>query len=202
VGPGRTLNNIAGRHPQKKPEHSILSSLPHPKESVADEAFLLETLGRIWLAGGQPDWPRFYEGEKRLRVPLPTYPFERQSYWVDPPKMRTLVDTAPLPEDEPDPEIKTMPARKDAPRDETEQVVLEIFRQILGLPDMGIFDHFFESGGNSLLATRVGSRIRERFHMVLTIRQIFEDPTASGIAEMIRAGSSIAAGEKRIEGEI
>ena len=47
-------------------------------------AFLLNALGRLWLTGVEIDWSEFYTGEQRYRVPLPTYPFERQRYWVEP----------------------------------------------------------------------------------------------------------------------
>ena len=43
-------------------------------------------LGRLWLAGVRFDWSAFYEPERRLRVPLPTYPFERQRHWIDAPR--------------------------------------------------------------------------------------------------------------------
>jgi acyl transferase domain-containing protein len=43
-------------------------------------------LGKLWLSGVPLDWSAFYEDERRLRVALPTYPFERQRYWIDPPK--------------------------------------------------------------------------------------------------------------------
>jgi acyl transferase domain-containing protein/acyl carrier protein len=45
---------------------------------------LMDGLGELWLAGIEPDWPSFYEGQRRRRVPLPTYPFERKRYWVEP----------------------------------------------------------------------------------------------------------------------
>jgi NAD(P)-dependent dehydrogenase (short-subunit alcohol dehydrogenase family) len=44
----------------------------------------LETLGRLWLVGVPIDWAGFYSHERRRRIPLPTYPFERQRYWVEP----------------------------------------------------------------------------------------------------------------------
>ena len=47
--------------------------------------FLLETLGGLWSAGVTVDWTAFSRGERRHRIPLPGYPFERQRYWVDPP---------------------------------------------------------------------------------------------------------------------
>jgi polyketide synthase PksN len=43
------------------------------------------TLARLWLGGGKVDWKAFHAGERRCRVPLPTYPFERLRYWVDAP---------------------------------------------------------------------------------------------------------------------
>jgi acyl transferase domain-containing protein/acyl carrier protein len=83
VGPGRTLSTLTQ---QQASGRIVLSSLPHPKDEQSDVAFLLNTLGRLWLAGVQVDWSGFYAGEERDRIPLPTYPFERQRYWIDPPE--------------------------------------------------------------------------------------------------------------------
>ncbi|OUL18005.1 type I polyketide synthase [Nostoc sp. 106C] len=83
VGPGRTLTTLAKQHPNHHVA-VILSSLRHPQEQQSDVAFLLTALGRLWLAGVEIDWSEFYTGEQRYRVPLPTYPFERQRYWVEP----------------------------------------------------------------------------------------------------------------------
>jgi len=44
----------------------------------------LERLGRLWTRGAAVDWAAFYDGEPRRRVPLPTYPFERKRYWLEP----------------------------------------------------------------------------------------------------------------------
>ena len=83
VGPGRTLKTLTQ---QQAADRVALSSLRHPKEQRFDEAFLLDTLGQLWLAGVRIDWQRFYADETRDRIPLPTYPFERQRYWIDPPE--------------------------------------------------------------------------------------------------------------------
>jgi acyl transferase domain-containing protein/acyl carrier protein len=44
---------------------------------------LLTALGRLWLSGLRLDWSGFYRQETRRRMPLPTYPFERQRYWIE-----------------------------------------------------------------------------------------------------------------------
>ncbi len=53
------------------------------QEETADVKYLLRQLGRLWLYGVPIDWPGFYGDEKRRRISLPPYPFERQSYWID-----------------------------------------------------------------------------------------------------------------------
>jgi acyl transferase domain-containing protein len=86
VGPGKTLSTLARRHPDKQAEQVVLSSVRHPQEPGSDVAFLLNALGQLWLAGVKVDWSGFYTHEQRHRLPLPTYPFERQRYWIEPPK--------------------------------------------------------------------------------------------------------------------
>ncbi|NEO98540.1 MAG: SDR family NAD(P)-dependent oxidoreductase [Symploca sp. SIO2E9] len=83
IGPGRTLTTLTKRHPEKKPEQIALSSVKHPQEAGSDVEFLLKALGQLWLAGVEIDWSGFYSHEQRHRLPLPTYPFERQRYWIE-----------------------------------------------------------------------------------------------------------------------
>src|SRR6266568_180576 len=83
VGPGHTLSTLVRQHPEEGAGQTVLSSIRHPQERQSDVAFLLSTLGRLWLAGSQVDWPEVYAQERRHRLPLPTYPFERQRFWVE-----------------------------------------------------------------------------------------------------------------------
>ena len=82
VGPGKTLSTLANK--QKAAGMVVLSSLRHPENQQSDVAFLLNTLGRFWLEGINVDWSEFYAHEQRHRIPLPTYPFERKRYWIEP----------------------------------------------------------------------------------------------------------------------
>ncbi len=83
VGPGRTLKTLALQNSDLKAKQTILSSVRHSRETISDISFLLTTLGRLWVEGVKVDWSEFYRNEKHRRVPLPTYPFERQRYWID-----------------------------------------------------------------------------------------------------------------------
>jgi acyl transferase domain-containing protein len=84
IGPGRTLSTLVRQHPDCTREQVALSSVRHLHDRQSDIAFLLTTLGKLWLAGAQVDWSGFYTHERRQRLPLPTYPFERRRYWVEP----------------------------------------------------------------------------------------------------------------------
>lgn len=93
VGPGQTLKSLAKQQPNAIGRF-ILSSVRHPKEETSDVAFQLKTLGELWLAGVEIDWSNLYAEERRSRLPLPTYPFDKQKHWVEP-----VSQTASLSED-------------------------------------------------------------------------------------------------------
>jgi|CXWL01.1.fsa_nt_gi acyl transferase domain-containing protein len=84
VGPGNTLTSLARQNPGKGEGTLVLGSMRHPKDAFDDQAFLLESLGRMWLAGVPVDWVGFFASEDRRRVSLPPYPFEKRSYMVAP----------------------------------------------------------------------------------------------------------------------
>lgn len=86
VGPGKTLSTFATQHSDRTANQVVLTSLRHPQDRQSDVEFLLTTLGKLWLFGVKVNWSGFYNDQKRLRVPLPTYAFERQRYWVEPQK--------------------------------------------------------------------------------------------------------------------
>jgi acyl transferase domain-containing protein/SAM-dependent methyltransferase len=83
VGPGNTLVTFVtetvradGRSPL------CLTSLPGPHDRRSGTETMLTSLGALWANGGAIDWQGFHRTERRSRVSLPTYPFERQSYWI------------------------------------------------------------------------------------------------------------------------
>ena len=84
VGPGRTLATLAKLHPARRADQEIVHSLRHPDENEPDVAFALGALGRLWLAGAEPDWSAFSAGETRRRVELPSYAWDHQRHWVEP----------------------------------------------------------------------------------------------------------------------
>jgi phthiocerol/phenolphthiocerol synthesis type-I polyketide synthase E len=85
VGPGRNLSSLLSHFAEKTPAQLALSSLRHPSERHSDAEFLLNSVGKLWLAGFQIDWQNFHSSDYRRRLPLPTYPFERKRHWIEAP---------------------------------------------------------------------------------------------------------------------
>jgi acyl transferase domain-containing protein len=80
VGPGRTLGTLAR---SLGSDVKVLSSLPHASARGAGEVKnFLRTAAELWILGAPIDWSQRYRGERRLKRPLPTYPFERKRYWI------------------------------------------------------------------------------------------------------------------------
>ncbi|MCP5107300.1 MAG: SDR family NAD(P)-dependent oxidoreductase [bacterium] len=65
------------------PEDSTIPLELGPAADDPDERDLLDKIGRLWLYGIKIDWTAFYSRQKRYRIPLPTYPFQRRRYWTD-----------------------------------------------------------------------------------------------------------------------
>jgi acyl carrier protein len=66
-----------------------------------------------------------------------------------------------------------------------EQSLVQIWEEVLDVRPIGIHDKFFDLGGHSLSATRVVSRVVERFQLEIPLQSLFESPTISDMAAVI-----------------
>jgi surfactin synthase thioesterase subunit/acyl carrier protein len=132
----------------------------------------LASVGERWLAGTPISWEDIHRGERRLRVPLPTYPFERQRHIVEPEVPAARVRSPEEPADGAD----------------VQPTVAGLFAELLGLDALDPDDSFFDLGGDSLIAAQLLIRIRKIFPVELSPRSIFEAPTANALAALIAGG--------------
>ncbi|MBN8231299.1 alpha/beta fold hydrolase [Corallococcus macrosporus] len=181
VGPGTTLTSLARQHPARKTQ-PVLATLP-TKDGVTVSS--LEALGEAWAAGVDVDWERFRDGEKRRRVDLPTYSFDRVYYSLE----EAPAVAQPRASREPRPAPRAAEARRSAsrvaPRDATERDLVECFQQLFRVEEVGIRDDFFALGGDSLLALRLLAMVSERFGKRLALREMLTAPTVELLAKKL-----------------
>jgi amino acid adenylation domain-containing protein len=186
VGPGQTLITLA--HQQRGSRATpIVASMPERAAGALGSETMLEALGRLWAAGIQPDWRRFWNQERRVRVSLPTYPFERKKHWVDPPQRAAAANTlqqapANAPQEfEPTVEretampidtVGTAPER----RLRLQPLVASLFEELSGVatgPESADTS-FLELGFDSLFLTQATQAVQRRFGVKVTFRQMVE----------------------------
>lgn len=94
VGPGRSLGTLAGLTLGVEGVRRVSASLGATRDTTRETHLLLGVAGRMWLAGVPLDWSGLHGNNRPHRVPLPTYPFERQRYTIDAPKAQPAAATA------------------------------------------------------------------------------------------------------------
>ncbi len=192
----RDPSHVFSAHRENKPS-SQLAYQPSDLRRTPD------ALRQLWLAGIPIEWKNFYREEHRQRLYLPTYPFERQRYWVYPPQpeysfgsdqqkqngsaARNDLTNASVPSFSvrslrPRPELTVAYV---APRNEVERVLAATWQELFGIEQIGIHDNYYDLGGHSLLAMRLVARIRTAFSVDVALARIFELRTIAELADLV-----------------
>jgi len=187
VGPGRALSALARQHPACPASAATLHSLPADRDIEAETEQCLQTLGQLWLRGAEVDWPAFYAAERRRRVPLPTYPFERKRHWLDAPgqSKQTRQEAIRRPETHPPLPLPSTASPPQAGLSVLQQQIAALWTQSLGVREIGADADFFTLGGDSLLATQVVARLREQLKLNLDTHSLLQAPTVAKLAQLI-----------------
>ena len=193
-GPGNTLCALAMQHPSAQGQTAIPSFVVNPKEVNSQERELpsmLGALGSLWTHGADPDWAAFHAGERLQRVSLPTYPFERKRYFVEPKKMAhasaapSMEKAAPVqasPENAGNNQqdiLMTIPVSSEASESRQTRLQRELaqmFQDLSGIdasriePDAS----FLELGFDSLFLTQAAQQVQTKFGVKVTFRQLLD----------------------------
>lgn len=190
MGPAATAAGMAMANIGTMPVHVIASS-PARQGGVDAQSAVLKALGETWSLGVNINWAKVFAHRLCRRVELPGYPFERRRCWIDPPAHKSDQGIRPTLA----PQAVTAPAavaKVDAadgpggtPRSENEAIVASVWEELLGIQNLHGDENFFALGGQSLLATRVVTRISEITGIELPVETIFDRPTIAGIAQAL-----------------
>jgi glutamate-1-semialdehyde aminotransferase/malonyl CoA-acyl carrier protein transacylase/aryl carrier-like protein len=187
VGPGSTLAGLARRQLRDPAAQSVVASLG---DTAAGEApALLGAAGQLWLRGVALDWHALH-GRSRGRVSLPSYPFERQSFWIHPAAVAAappLTVAAPAAAPEAPPQAARPDEAGAVPSPGTARIdaLRELVESVTGLELAGLDSEqtFLELGLDSLSLTQVALQLRRRFGVRLSFRQLMENhPSLAALA--------------------
>ena len=203
VGIGQFLSKSVRPHQAVGGNHRIFSSYPSWPTQVPAAHFLLENLGRLWLAGQPVCWNALYGEQVPTRTQLPGYPFEKDRHWIErraksvhdvggeSPSLRHVVaETGSTPEVAETDYSAILPGssvQREPPTSGSaiEKQVADLWRQMLGVEDFARDADFLELGGDSLVAVQMISRIRELFRVELPMSEFLRSPTVAAMAESI-----------------
>lgn len=202
LGPRNTATTLAKQQITDINRQIAVPSLGGSCENNAELAAMLLAVGHLWSAGVAIDWESFYRNEKRIRVHLPTYPFERSRHWLEArllhePRLSAaeVVEQSDLiNEAEHDdlmlPEIITGDSRNK----QRQKVVLKlaaIWQELLGVDDIDLDDNYFDLGGDSLMAARLLAQINKVFGITIDVDDFVSVPTFGGMVDLLYDGSLV-----------
>jgi len=190
VGAGRTLTTLAT---QQLPKDRTIATIA----SFTQTDTVQDALAALWSAGAALSWTAYYAQEQRRRVSLPTYPFQRQLHWIEPPAAQ---EASHEPSQEAD--IPVMPAGPvAAPCQEClaadagatrstrlrEKIAL-VLTELSGIETtIAEAEHqFLELGFDSLFLTQATQSLQKKFGVKLTFRQLMEQfSTIASLADYL-----------------
>lgn len=182
VGPGRTLCTLAQQMDRER-SHAMFTSLPPARSDQGASEFVIQTLGSLWMQGASVNWANFHSQETCNRIPLPSYPFERKSYWVPPPTARTKEPVIPVIEvQKPEavmPEQSIPVPAKSVRRDAILSMLHSVAYKLIGVQtsEKDIHVSFFDLGVDSLLIIQFTQAIQEQCGVRIPFRLLFEELT-------------------------
>ena len=140
------------------------------------------TLIKFWLMGIKIDWSKIEDYKQCYPISLPTYPFERQSYWINVSSTKLNNQNENHITNNQN-QLEQLDQEFVAPRNEIEQQLANIWQQVLGDKSIGIYDNFFSLGGNSRLSALLVSEIEKTFNKHFSLASFFQFPTIAEIAQ-------------------
>jgi phthiocerol/phenolphthiocerol synthesis type-I polyketide synthase E len=208
VGPGRDLSALVNRYTEEKAAPAPVH-LVRPAHREADDLhYLLSKTGDLWRYGAKIDWRGFYQGQKRKRVSLPTYPFQRKRFVITVPPEWSKRLSMPQEisaehsaavnggeEDLSRLELNDRPGLTNPfvpPRTPLENTLTGIWQELLGIQEIGREDDFLDLGGDSLKAVTVLSQVHKEYHVVMPLLEFFQSPTIASLAGYILKAESSA----------
>ena len=192
------ITELIKNYPERTLEQIIFDSSALPELDGDKHQLLRSQILELWVNGADVDWMSLYischincdTNYHSPIVSLPSYPFERNSFWVQPQASSISATTSKVvsiesnssPINEGRTEAETLYV---APRNPIEQKLQAILEKVFNLHPISIHDNFFAIGGTSLIAVDLFTKIDQTFKCHLGLVFLFQYPTIAELAELL-----------------
>ncbi len=210
IGPGNTLASFVNKTFSYKTSASenastdkiaVAASVRHVKQEIEDVPHFLNAIGQLWQNGINIQWKNLYPEENRFRVPLPTYPFEQKKFWINSvnhsffgfgnqsgisttDQENGTLDKTEFAESD---STSTFSDKPEAVISAVQKTIESIWKDLLGLDIVNPSQSFFELGGDSIWATQMLARIREKTGVDVSISILYKSPSLLEFTKEIEA---------------
>jgi amino acid adenylation domain-containing protein len=192
IGPGKVSATLARQQAAGR-SVAVVTGLENTTDWATTHRSMLTTLGQVWQQGLTPDWTTLYDEQSVARVLLPTYAFDRQRCWVDPPVVSAPVVSPLQPA-----QVAGQPGVTSSSPSTLTQMPIAPMRTVallnrikslleeasgIDLAGAEPETSFIELGLDSLLLTQLATTLRREFNVPVTFRQLSSDfPTPERLA--------------------
>lgn len=191
IGAGQILTPMVRQNTGKNVTAVSISGVEN--DTQKDRENFLKAIGKLWQTGHKINWSEFYKDKKRRRIALPTYPFEKQKYWIE-------VSSGGRKNDSP---LSVKAASNEtngnkhalkranleneyrAPTNRKEKILISIWEDILQVEGIGLEDNLYDLGGDSLIATQIFARVQQQLKSDLTLEKFMSNLNIQGLANLI-----------------
>ncbi|MGQ0584653.1 MAG: aminotransferase class III-fold pyridoxal phosphate-dependent enzyme, partial [Reyranella sp.] len=176
VGPGRALSALAAQTIDRRRMRGVTASLED-----ADTDGLSDALAALWRAGFTPDWTAIASTHGR-RIPLPTYSFQRSRHWIDRAGKRKIAEP-PIAAAGPEIAMVSGPSAGLPPSriPVLQAQVVEILKDLSGVPDIDPQASFLELGFDSLLLGQAARALEKKFRIRVAFRQLLKELSSTAL---------------------
>ena len=190
VGPRDVLTTLARQQAKGDRRGAIIPSLANSGKDKNKNEWqdILSAMGALWQNGTNIDWKAYYAGERRLRIPLPTYPFEPSSHWLKPPQFVAHQTEESVRELESETAAKVTKQAPDG-RDSVMNAIVQIISETVGIELQRSEETtpFIMLGADSLVLMQMSRLVKDRLGLDANFRQLLDTYTTPEIlADTVR----------------
>jgi acyl transferase domain-containing protein len=179
LGPRNTLATLARQHVNANP--TLIA--PSINEVEGENAALIgfyKAIGKLWVVGADVNLETFFAEQQTQKIPLPTYPFAKKRYWIEPPLVQTNSQTPTIIQDEHANLMERTMETTIAPqalKTKLTALLFEVLEESSGLEinHADLSASLFELGFDSLILTQLAITLQRKFDVRITFRQLNED---------------------------